>query len=93
MEAIERSCADSVDLIDFLDFLYRNFCHAAWCRWADAVWRRETRARDVATYFEVIRGYFMEEDTPGKRSRLPEILNLCRQHFPAMKDGRLPPCG
>lgn len=37
-------------LIDFFDFLYRNFCHASWSRWADSVWRRAAPDADSAAF-------------------------------------------
>lgn len=47
--ALESVAPGDTVLLDFLDFLYRNFCHPAWSRWANAVWRRAAPTAEVAT--------------------------------------------
>lgn len=83
--ALEVVQMSNVVLLDFLDFLYRNFCQTSWNRWATAVWRRSASSPETATHFETIRSYFLEEDNPGKRARLPKMLDLCREWLPRMK--------
>lgn len=72
-------------LLDFFDFLYRNFCHAAWSQWADSVWRKAAPDADSRAHFETIRTFLAAEDVSGKRARLGEMLTLCEQWLPRIK--------
>lgn len=72
-------------LIEFLDFLYRNFCHATWSRWADSVWRKAAPDADSAAQFQTIRAFLAEEDGVGKRARFAEMLALSRHWLPQIK--------
>ncbi len=83
--ALESSGESNPVLLDFMDFLYRNFCHGTWSKWASAVWRRAAPNPGAAPYFNVISDYFLEDDTPGKRAKLPGIRELCWEWFPRMK--------
>jgi hypothetical protein len=76
---------DCFILIDFLDFLYRNFCHAAWSRWADSIWRKAAPDADSAAHFGAIHRFLLEEDGPGKRARVADMLALCKQWLPQIK--------
>lgn len=46
-------------LMDFLDFVYRNYCYETWLRWATSVWEREARlrGRDPAIIEQVQRAF------------------------------------
>ncbi|HQU41680.1 MAG TPA: hypothetical protein PK867_02665 [Pirellulales bacterium] len=83
-----RFALDSTDgetvLLDFLDFLYRNFCHDAWSRWATVACEASADP-ETAVHFEAIRTFFLEEEGPGKRARLAEVIARCRDWLPRVK--------
>ena len=48
-------------VVDFLDFLYRNYHHSSWAKWADAVWvdqLEESEAHGMLDQFTVISAAF-----------------------------------
>lgn len=45
-------------VVDFMDFIYRNFFHTTWKDWAASVWRDEARRRNMDNLFEPISAAF-----------------------------------
>jgi hypothetical protein len=69
--ALEWSPSGSI-IVDFLDFIYRNYDHATWSSWADAVWvdqLRETEVHQMLEQFDVISAAF-------KTNRYHDIITL-----------------
>lgn len=76
---------DHLILIDSSISCTAIFCHTAWSRWADSVWRRTATDADSAAYFHAIHSFLLEEGGPGKRARVADMLALCKEWLPRIK--------
>jgi len=60
-------------IMDFFDFIYRNYFHAEWLDWAESLWRREATFRrlDVAAFDRVKDAFDRSRYDELKRWREP----------------------
>lgn len=77
-------------LMDFFDFIYRNYFHAEWLDWAEAQWRREAASRQLdVDAFERVREAFAGSRY-GELKRWSEPLGFMKRAWRRQKDALWP---
>jgi hypothetical protein len=78
-------------LIDFLDFLYRNFSHAVWLRWAQKTWSAELKRRNLGEdTFTAIQESFKAGQADLLVTNYREHLVWMKKAWRDEKDGMFP---
>lgn len=73
-------------IIDFFDFIYRNYFHTEWLDWAETLWRKEAKLRELdVDAFDRVRDAF-DRSRYDELKRWSKSLGYMKRAWRAKKD-------